>query len=96
MVFVSAEHIMFTMMRNVDGIGLDRRITKSRYTESPQGPGLMMAVLCSTGTTLYCNTATPTTWIIKTQISVDATQIYNVDVDNLFIPSLSPTLSILL
>ena len=95
MVFVSAEHIMFTMMRNVDGIGLDRRITKSRYTESPQGPGLMMAVLCSTGA-LYCNTATPTTWIIKTQISVDATPIYKVDVDNLIIPSLSPTLSILL
>ena len=41
--------LMFTMMRNVDGCSLDRRITKSRYT---QALGLMMV---QTGVP-YCNT----------------------------------------
>ena len=41
--------LMFTMMRNVDGCSLDRRITKSRYT---QRQGLMMA---NSGVP-YCNT----------------------------------------
>ena len=50
--------LMFTMMRNVDGCSLDRRITKSRYT---QRQGLMMANIGVP----YCNTQLSRTAIPK-------------------------------
>ena len=50
-VFVCPEHIMFTMMRNVDGTLLwTGGLPSQDRQREPQGPGLMMAVMCYTAT----------------------------------------------
>ena len=61
--FVCPEHIMFTMMRNVDGTEVwTGGLPSQDITEPPQGPGLMIALLCYTATLKL-------TRIIETEIS---------------------------